>query len=186
MPYSRLGKRPFLDITIFEGQLEGHLAKTGVPRKSKYRDFAACARRSRASPGRDTKRDIYPPRRSRRGDMSLVGPVRGRRATTRPACVSLGCWCRVVTTHQPAVGENPQPELTNREMKMETAIIRNYLDSNPALLDGAISLLASVPENKPGNEITRNVFIAGIYNSVIKDKSVAVLREAQLVVADED
>lgn len=69
---------------------------------------------------------------------------------------------------------------------MKTAIIRNYLDSNPALLDGAISLLASVPENKPGNEITRNVFIAGIYNSVIKDKSVAVLREAQLVVADED
>lgn len=66
---------------------------------------------------------------------------------------------------------------------METSIIRNYLTSTPALLDGAVDLLALVPENKPGNEITWNVFIPGIHQSVMQDKSVAVLREAQLAVA---
>lgn len=66
---------------------------------------------------------------------------------------------------------------------METSIIRNYLTSTPALLDGAVDLLALVPENKPGNGITREVFIPHIHASVMQDKSVAVLREAQLAVA---
>ena len=66
---------------------------------------------------------------------------------------------------------------------METTIIRNYLTATPSLLDGAVNLLASVPENKPGNAITWNAFIPAIHQSVMRDKSVAVLREAQLVVA---
>lgn len=66
---------------------------------------------------------------------------------------------------------------------METAIIRNYLTSTPALLNEAANLLALVPENKPGNAITWKAFIPGIHQSVMRDKSVAVLREAQLVVA---
>ena len=67
--------------------------------------------------------------------------------------------------------------------EMETVIIRNYLTSTPALIDGAVDLLAMVPENKPGNAITWKAFIPGIHQSVMRDKSVAVLREAQLVVA---
>lgn len=66
---------------------------------------------------------------------------------------------------------------------MEMTIIRNYLTSTPALLDGAVDLLALVPENKPGKAITWNAFIPGIHQSVMQDKSVAVLREAQLAVA---
>ena len=65
---------------------------------------------------------------------------------------------------------------------METTIIRNYITSTQPLLDGAVDLLAMVPENKPGNAITWKAFIPGIHQSVMQDKSVAVLREAQLVV----
>lgn len=93
LPYSRLGSGAFEGRGTPGGTLGGTPPKTGVPRKSKYRDFGPPARRSRAASGRDTKGDIYPLDEVVGGYVTR-GARRRRRAVPARLAVTLGAGVR--------------------------------------------------------------------------------------------